>query len=335
MVAKDRSWLGRWCSTASAPFRGRAGWGWRWLAGLLPAVLLATLPSAARASTVLPFRGVCRHAALATPHTPGQRAMWVGTGADPTQLIAFAVTHNVQRLFLAVSAHVDDTAHRVERSRLQQTITLAHGVGLAVEALGGDSGWLDQGTGPLSSWLLPALGVGRWDGVHLDIEPYTTPAWSTDRVGTINRFLLLLQNMVSMSGPTRPVEVDVPFFYNQIDAGAAGPALDAAVLACVNSVAIMAYRNTATGPDGTQALADATLAAAQAAGKQAHVGQETNNLNPPAPWPPDPSLTKQTFYGMTAAAMEAVLGPLNTALTTAHPSYNGLSIQDYNGWQTI
>lgn len=333
MVARDRLWPGRWCSTATAPLRRSRGW--RKMAGVLPGVLLATLPSAAHASTVLTFRGVCRHAAIATPHTPDQRAMWVGTGADPTQLIAFAVTHNVQRLFLAVSAHIDDNAHLVERSRLQQTITLAHGAGLAVEALGGDSSWLDQGTGPLSTWLLPALGVGRWDGIHLDIEPYTTPAWSSDRVGSINRFLLLLKNMVSMSGPTRPVEVDVPFFYNQIDAGTAGPALDAAVLTCVNSVTIMVYRNTATGPDGTSALANATLAAAQAVGKQAHVGQETNNLNPPAPWPADPSLTKQTFYGMTSAAMETVLGPLNTAMTTVHPSYNGLSIQDYNGWQAI
>jgi hypothetical protein len=263
--------------------------------------------------------------------------MWVGTGADPTQLVAYAVTHNVHRLFLAVSAHVDDSAHLAERARLQQTITLAHGVNIFVEALGGDNGWLDQGTGPLYTWLLPAIGVGAWDGIHLDIEPYTAPAWVTDQAGTINTFIRLLSSFVTTAGPSLPVEADVPFFYNLFPAGPAGPSLDVAVLACVNSVAIMAYRNTADGPDGTIALADATLAAAQAAGKQARVGQETNNLSPSTspPQPPDPTLTKQTFYGMSAAAMETVLEPLNSTLTAAHGSYNGLSIQDYNGWRAI
>jgi len=33
--------------------------------------------------------------------------------------------------------------------------------------------------------------------------------------------------------------------------------------------------------------------------------------------------------------MEAVLEPLNSTLTAAHGSYNGLSIRDYNGWRAV
>jgi len=188
-----------------------------------------------------------------------ERCGW-DLGRHPRSWSPTAVTYNVHRLFLAVSAHVDDSAHLAERARWQQTITLAHGANIFIEALGGDSGWLDQGTGPFHT----AIGLGAWDGIYLDIEPYTTPAWVTDQAGTINTFIRLLSSFVTTAGPPLPVEADVSFFYNLFPAGPAGPSLDVAVLTCVNSVAIMTYRNIADGPDGTIALADSALAAAQA-----------------------------------------------------------------------
>ena len=58
-----------------------------------------------------------------------------------------------------------------------------------------------------------------------------------------------------------------------------------------SAVTVMAYRNTATGPDGTLDVAAAELAAGAALGRPVRIGQETNDLGH------DPTAVKQTFAG--------------------------------------
>lgn len=254
------------------------------------------------------------------------RALWVWDEPDPITLVTYALTHRVNQLFLAIPP---DVTSSTQRNRINATIATAHAVGIRVDALGGDPTWVDttnQGW-VIEHWLTPALAVAGFDGIHVDVEPYRNPSWSSDQAGTVSRYLQLLTTVVQHSGPTHPVEADVPFWFNTVPDGT-GETLDSAVLAEVHSVAIMAYRNTAAGADGTLTLAAPTLAAAAAAGKHAHIGQETRYLGP------ELTQTKQTFYGQTSAQMNTQLAAIDSAEASS-PAYNGIAVHDYTGWNAI
>ncbi|UZJ25467.1 hypothetical protein RHODO2019_03050 [Rhodococcus antarcticus] len=254
------------------------------------------------------------------------RGMWVWDEADPVEVVAFALSHRVGRLFLAIPGEV--TSSPSVLARAQKTIVAAHAVGIEVDALGGDPGWVDNEGWVLENWLTPALSVG-FDGIHVDIEPYANPSRVTDRAGTTTRYLHLLAALAAMSaeGGRRPVEADVPFWFNTIVDGAGGQ-LDTAVLARVSSVAIMAYRNTATGPDGTLVLAGPTLNAARSVGKKARIGQETRYLGP------SPGEVRQTFFGQTNTQLETQLGVIDSVERT-NPAYLGIAVHDHTGWAAI
>jgi len=44
-------------------------------------------------------------------------------------------------------------------------------------------------------WLRPAAATGLFTGIHVDIEPYTTTAWSTDQAGVVSRYLATLTRL--------------------------------------------------------------------------------------------------------------------------------------------
>jgi len=284
--------------------------------------MLASVPAYAGTQTT----PSSHHPTMRVVDTPPARALWVWDQPNPNTLVAYALTHRVNRLFLAIPPDVTNSA---QLDRITATIAAAHAVGINVDALGGDPGWLDTANQQwvIDHWLTPALAVSGFDGIHVDIEPYANSSWSTDQAGTVNRYLQLLTTVVHHSGNAHPVEADVPFWFNTVHVGAGGR-LDSAVLARVHSVAIMAYRNTTAGPDGTLNLATPTLAAAAAVGKHVHIGQETRYLGA------NGVQTKQTFYGQTSAQMNTQLAAIDTA-ESANPAYSGIAVHDYTGWSAI
>ena len=90
----------------------------------------------------------------------------------------------------------------------------------------------------------------------------------------------------------------------------------------------MAYRNTATGPDGTLDVAAAELAAAASLGRPVRIGQETNDLGT------DPTATKQTFSGMTVSQMQPQLTEVDDGAAT-WPTYAGIAIHDAAGFRAM
>lgn len=289
---------------------------------IIPLTMLASAPAYAGTQS----KPSSPDATMGVVQNPPARALWVWDQPNPNTLVAYALTHRVNRLFLAVPPDVTGSA---QLDRITATIAAAHALGISVDALGGDPGWLDTANQQwvIDHWLTPALAVSGFDGIHVDVEPYANSSWSTDQAGTVNRYLQLLATVVHRSGYAHPVEADVPFWFNTVHVGA-GVRLDAAVLARVHSVAIMAYRNTTAGPDGTLDLAAPTVAAAAAVGKHVHIGQETRYLGA------DVAQTKQTFYGQTSAQMNIQLAAIDTA-ESANPAYSGIAVHDYTGWSAI
>ena len=263
---------------------------------------------------------------MATPAAAAQvpgRGLWVWDLPAPDELTAFAVAHHVSTVYLAVPP---DLVSSPALPQVRQVVTTARAAGLRVEALGGDPGWLDDPSWAVTHWVTPTLATGLFDGLHLDVEPYGNPTWSTDRTGTVKRYLSLLSAVVKQAGP-RPVEADVAFWFSTVPVGRTST-LAEQVLTRVAGVDVMTYRTTATGPDGALALAAPVLASAASAGKLARVGQETNFLGS------DPLQTKQTFFGLGAAALDEQLAALETSLT-GRAGFGGVSVEDSTGWSRL
>ncbi|NYG06307.1 hypothetical protein BJ986_000794 [Phycicoccus badiiscoriae] len=250
------------------------------------------------------------------------RAMWVWDTSDPQAVVSLATARGIGQLYAAVPAHVDSSP---ELAELQRLVALADVARVRVDALGGDPGWVDDPARVVTSWLQPALATGLFTGVHVDIEPYTTPAWTKNRRAVITRYLATLDRLHAATAGA-PIEADIPFWFDEVPAN--GSTLDREVMRRTEAVAVMAYRNHADGPDGTIAVASAGVAAGAQLGRPVRIGQETNDLGV------EPTEVKQTFHGMTLAQMDSQLSLVRDAFSGS-PAFAGLAIHDSRGYAAI
>lgn len=280
---------------------------------------------AVRATTV-PVVCLAVLLALSTPAGTAshvERALYVWHSDDPDATVAFAREHGVTRLLVAVPPDVLTSPGLAD---LRTLVAGAHAHGIAVDALGGDPAWVDSPAWVIRHWVRPTLATGLFDGLHVDVEPYVTPAWDADRPAAVRRYVAVLTAVARAAGTT-PVEADIPFWFDTV-AGTRGTRLDAEVMSLVSGVTVMAYRREPTGPDGTLHLASAALAAAQAGGVRVRVGQLTTDLGPA------PVDRKQSHAGTSAGEMAAAFAVIESALA-GHPAYAGIAVHDVAGWQAL
>ncbi|KRE54895.1 hypothetical protein [Phycicoccus sp. Soil748] len=250
------------------------------------------------------------------------RAMWVWDTSDPESVVALATTRGIGQLYAAVPPNVGTSP---QLAQLRRLVELADEAGLRVDALGGDPGWVDNPTWVVNSWLKPALATGLFTGVHVDIEPYTTAAWTTNRKAVVKRYLSTLDTLRTAAG-TAPIEADIPFWYDEIAAN--GSTLDRETIRRTTAVTVMAYRNLADGVDGSIALSANEIQAGADLGRQVRIGQETTFLGT------DPTEVKQTFFGQGLTQMESQLSRI-TAAYAGSPSFAGLAVHDAAGYAAV
>ncbi len=256
------------------------------------------------------------------PGSDATRALWVWDTSDPQATVDFAVASGIGVLYAAVPPLLDSSTQLPQLTVLSQD---AQAAGLRVDALGGDPDWVQNPSWVVDTWLRPALATGLFDGVHVDVEPYDSPAWHSNRGTVIRHYLATCDALADAAGPT-PVEADIPFWFDSIAVG--DTTLDREVLQRTSGITVMAYRSTADGADGSIALAAAGVDAGDSLGKPVRIGQETAYLGE------DPSAVKQTFFGHTRAAMEAQLDAIREAFGS-RPSFAGLAIHDAAGYAAM
>jgi hypothetical protein len=250
------------------------------------------------------------------------RAMWVWDTSTPAETVDLAVAQGIGQLYAAVPPRVGSSP---QLHQLQELVQHAAAAGIRVDALGGDPTWVDNQTWVVESWLKPALATGLFTGVHVDIEPYTTSAWQTQRATVVKKWLATLDKLRTAAGGS-PMEADIPFWLDEVPAN--GSTLDREVMRRTAGVTVMAYRNLAGGDDGTIALAAPAVQAGAALGKPVRVGQETTYLGS------DPTAVKQTFFGQTRSQMETQLAAVATAYATSS-AFAGLAVHDAAGYAAM
>ncbi len=253
--------------------------------------------------------------------------MWVWDTSTPAATVDLAVSTGIDQIFVAVPPNLTTSSQLPDIKALSNR---ARAAGIRVDALGGDPGWVDNPTWVVTYWLKPARSAGLFTGIHIDVEPYTSSAWTTDRATVVRRYLALLDTLQASAG-TYAVEADIPFWFDTVPAVAstgATSSLDREIIKRTAGVTVMSYRTTATGPDGTLDVAAPALAAGASLGKPVRLGQETNYLGGNA------AEKKQTFHGWTRTAMETQLAQVGEG-APRYATYAGLAIHDASGYAAM
>jgi len=250
----------------------------------------------------------------------GARAMWVWDRPGVAGLVDFARRHGVRDLFVSTPGNLA-TSPDLPWFRSLRTRTSA--AGIRVHALGAEVWWLDDHAAA-EAWQRQALATGLFDGVHLDVEPWLHPAWGSDPASLLASWVALLQR--SAAAADLPVEADIPFWLHEhtvVDRPA-----DEAVMAAVDAVTVMSYRDTATGPDSITGISATALATAGRLGRPVRLAVETRFLGA------DPVSAKQTFFGATQRQLDRAMGAVDAAVA-GQPSYAGIAVHDHTGWSAM
>ncbi len=251
--------------------------------------------------------------ARSSPSAPPPRVqrsgqLWVWSWSAPGQLVDRARRSGLTELLVWVAPGFSRDAATM--ARLRVLVESARSAGITVYALGGDPSWA-QTPARASAWATEVKASGLFAGVHVDIEPQSLPGWSADSTALARG---LLTALAAMRSTGLPLEADIPIGYRTVLVD--GRPLDQAVLAVVDGVTVMAYRDSATT---VLAAARTELADAGRAGKPAHIG--INIADPGSDGP------ATSFLGQTPADIQAAVDAIDAA-ARAWPAFAGVAVHD-------
>jgi hypothetical protein len=245
------------------------------------------------------------------------RAMWLWGDNPAADVVTWAVGQGVSEIFVYVAPAVLTNG---DLGRLQDVKQRADASNIKLAALGGDAAWTTDHAAALA-WQRTVVSTGIFDAIHLDVEPYLLAGWSSDLQATEASYLKLLDKL--RAGSTLRLDADVPFWFGQYKVGKANLADE--VLKRVNSVTVMSYRDTATGPNSMLAVSQDWLARGATAGKRVRLGAETDAL---------PDCTYCTFAEEGATKMRQELTKVDAATRTT-PAFGGIAIHRYGAWRAL
>jgi hypothetical protein len=302
--------------------------------GRIAVALLLTLPGPA--------------AAQAKP----DRGMWVWESApilrdagERRAFFEFCKAHGVNVIAMQIATRGTGPDRRLDdRAEWTAFITEAHRSRMRVHALDGDPVYArsaQHGTvlsivDAVVAYNASVAPAARFDGVHLDIEPYALPEWKDPRT----REPLLVEYLeVNQEAAARAraagmlYGVDIPFWWHMPDDVTREPIgivryrgertlATEHLLRFVDNIGIMAYRNVAAGPDGIITLALDTVQRAERTRKvRAFVGIETEKVGDGVP-------AKVTFAGKTLRDMREEIRAAEAALAR-YASFVGIALHRY------
>ncbi|MBL7260639.1 hypothetical protein [Paractinoplanes lichenicola] len=273
-----------------------------------------TVPAVSATAGIAGTAGTSR-AFVAAP--AGTRAMWLWGAYDSAEVVAWAAAQNVTEIFAYVPWSV---ATDGSLPRLRDLRSRADDAGIRLAALGGEPDWTTHPSDAVA-WRDAVLATNLFSAIHLDVEPYTLPAWQTNPAGTQAAYLTLLDRM--RAGNPLPIEADVPFWYGEHKVN--GKNFADEVLKRVDAITVMSYRDTATGANSMLAVSQDWLRRGATAKKRVRLAAETDPLA---------ECTHCTFAEEGSRKMLKTLTQLDTA-TRKSPAYAGVAIHRYGSWRVL
>jgi len=261
---------------------------------------------------------------------PPVRATWVWDTTtlteDGNEILAFAEDQGVNVIFL----HIDRETKDFESYRA--FVEEAHGLGIEIEALGGDPSWgltdyqreIEAFMGWIEDYQEAVGEQAAFDGIHVDIEPYLLKEWEQDRDDVVRQWMENVEYLVGRAGQDASLRVsaDLPFWIHKIPARHNG-SLGAWMIDRFDRVVLMNYRNFALGKNGIIDHALPMIREGTRAGKPVIIGLETA---------PTEEGEHVTFFGKGTSSMHRQM-QLSHIFMRWYSGYEGFSIHDYKNWK--
>lgn len=219
---------------------------------------------------------------------------------------------------------------------LTSFITYAHQKGIRVDA---EAGWRDWAKPEFRYKAYSILEFvnsynathpnSKFRNVQYDVEPYILPEYETNKATVLYQFVEMVNQLVIKNTSDLGIVMVIPHFYDsaqnwtpQIIFNGTQASTFTHILRILNqkqnnSITIMAYRDHASGQDGTISLSQPEITEASLAQYRVtiNIAQETGNVDP----------NYVTFYGKTKSQLMNELEAIKSSFSTSR-AFGGLSI---------
>lgn len=297
---------------------------------------------------ILLFLAICLTLACGVP-SPAQakerhsKAIWAwdfyeaaSNSHKITALLKFLKEQDINLLFIGTSKTLPD-----QPATYEELIRRAQGEGIRVFALVGRAEWALEGRHREAlAELQEVLSFNAshpdtvFDGIQFDIEPHVLPEYKTKRGSVSYQYLQVLKKIakeITSSGDPLEFNAAIPCWYATgetpviVETGGERKPLSYFVLDIVDTVSLMAYRDTAERQIRAS-LAEADYAAKL--GKKVYIGAETS--------PPNGTtiLNEITYYNKGADYINRQFNSIRYFYAN-HAGFGGIAIHDYTAYKTL
>ncbi|MBG9793189.1 hypothetical protein ABD76_12045 [Paenibacillus dendritiformis] len=246
---------------------------------------------------------------------------------QPDEIIAFARDKGVNLLYVRLDL---EQPYEVYRSLVKK----AHEAGIEMHAMGGHPGWALQDYAPRIRRLIEyvkkynraAEADERFHGIHLDVEPYVLPDWSSRKDEVLRQWTANMKMFVEETKRNSNLETSIDLAV-WLDRTLLPDEPDLSVsewmIRTMDHVSLMAFRNTADGSNGIAAVVGDEMRMADRHGKPLIVTVEMKQ---------SPEGGHISFFDKGSAEMEKQLSLL-PELLGEFTAYIGNAVHAYDYWK--
>lgn len=300
---------------------------------MLAVAVLLTLPVAAQDGN--PSRGLWVWETSPLLSDPAQRAAFFN----------FCERHNIDVAGVYIRTEPTPGGRRLNNApEWAAVLAESTGRGMRLHALDGDPSYALHAhhdtmlavVDAVISYNASVEPSARFSGIHFDVEPYLLPEWKTPetRERLLGEYLDVNDRAAKRSRAAGLVYgVDIPFWWQVKDEATGEPVSVSTfqgvrksatehLLAMVDNVGIMAYRNVPTGPQGIVSLALETLDSADRISQaRVFVGLETEKISEGVP-------ENTTFANKSLKELQEALAIVDRVFI-GRPSFAGVAVHSY------
>lgn len=197
------------------------------------------------------------------------------------QTVELIKNQQLQSIFIQYSSSITNRTYK-------QFITSMHDIGVSVYALDGGPDWgitNNEDKDIFMKWFVnyqdEATNKERFEGIHLDVEPYLLTEWETNQDDIVKKYQSLITKIKAVTTHTETsLGVDIPFWYDKILLKNEKQNMSLAqwIINNVDETTIMAYRNFANEKNGIIDITAKEVDWAEQAGTSLYIAVETVKL---------------------------------------------------------
>ncbi|MBN8235919.1 hypothetical protein JF544_11700 [Halobacillus kuroshimensis] len=242
---------------------------------------------------------------------------------EKDKILDFAKENNINLLYTRLDLTQPYSAY-------SHFVEAADAAGIEVHAMGGHPSWalkeeehrILKLVDYVKSYNQDVNENQSFDGIHLDIEPYVEPSWSTDQASVLKQWMGNLERFVEETKENSDLEasMDMAMWFDDIETpGSPETPFNEWVIGLMDHTSVMAFRDQA---EGIIQAAENEVNFSEKLGKDILISVEIKE---------NPSHPHISFYEEGKEVMENQLSLVDEAFQS-YSSYQGYTVHAYRYW---